>query len=94
LYAGLYGQVKFTLQQDTINFTIPTTAVIIRTGFPHVASVDENELIRLHRVQIGRDYGNQMEITSGLTEDKRIVILPSDAIREGVKVVIDAKSVK
>ena len=59
------GRVKFLLKPDEINFIIPTTAVIIRSGFPHVAIVDENNIVHLSQVQIGRDYGNQMEITAG-----------------------------
>ncbi len=88
LYPGLYGRVKFLIKPETINFIIPTTAVIIRSGFPHVAIVDDNNIIHLSQVQIGRDYGNQMEITSGLKEGERIVTIPSDRIREGVKVTI------
>lgn len=88
LYAGLYGRVKFLLHPDMVNFIIPTTALIIRSGFPHVAVVDENNTIHLSQVQIGRDYGNQMEITSGLKENERIVTIPSDRIRDGVKVEI------
>jgi len=88
LYTGLYGRVKFLLVPDTVNFIIPSTAVIIRSGFPHMAIVDENNTIHLAQVQIGRDYGNQMEITSGLKENERIVTIPSDRVREGVKVSI------
>lgn len=91
LYAGLYGQVKFTLHPPTHDFVIPTTAVIIRAGFPHVAVVDENDIAHLRRVVIGHDYGNRMEITSGLKENEKIILIPSDNIREGTKVrVIDS----
>lgn len=86
LYAGLYARVKFLLKPETVNFIIPTTAVIIRSGFPQVAVVDDNNIVHLRQVQIGRDYGNQMEITFGLYEDDHIVTIPSDKIREGVKV--------
>ncbi len=88
LYAGLYGRVKFLLEPAEINFIIPTTAVIIRSSFPHVAVVDKDNIVHLKQVQIGRDYGNQMEITYGLEENDRIVIIPSDRIREGAKVEI------
>lgn len=86
LYAGLYGTVKFLLTPDEINFTIPTTAVIITSGRPHVAIVDENNIVHLRPIDIGRDYGNRMEIISGLKENEQIVTIPSDKIREGVKV--------
>lgn len=90
LYAGLYGRVKFLMKQDTINFIIPTTAVIIRSGFPHVAVLDQDNVVHLKQVQIGRDYGKKMEITSGLQENDRIVVIPSDGIIEGAKVDIIA----
>lgn len=86
LYTGLYARVKFLLWPDTITFIIPTTAVIIRSGFPHVAILDENDTVHLSQVQIGRDHGNQMEITSGLKENQRIVVIPSDRIIDGAKV--------
>ncbi|WP_068469849.1 efflux RND transporter periplasmic adaptor subunit [Candidatus Protochlamydia phocaeensis] len=88
LYAGLFGRVKFFLKPDTINFIIPTTAIIIRAGFPNMAVVDENNIVHLRQVQIGRDYGKQMEITSGLQENDRIITIPSDRIFDGVKVEI------
>lgn len=86
LYTGLYSKVKFLIRPDNVNFIIPTTAVIIRSGFPHVAVVDANDVVHLKQVQIGRDYGKQMEITNGLQEGDRIVKIPSDRIVEGVKV--------
>jgi RND family efflux transporter MFP subunit len=88
LYAGLYGQVKFIMKPEEINFIIPTTAVIIRSGLPHVAIVDDNNIVHLKEVRIGRDYGNRMEIIYGLEENDRIVTIPSESIREGVKVEI------
>ena len=91
LYAGLYGRVKFLIWPETINFIIPTTAIIIRSGFPHVAVVDDNHIVHLKQVQIGRDYGKEMEITFGLKENDRIVTIPSDKIKEGVKVNILSK---
>lgn len=94
LYAGLYGQVKFLMKAAEINFIIPTTAVIIRSGFPHVAVVDKDNIVHLKKVQIGRDYGNQMEITHGLEANDPIITIPSDRIREGVKVEIISDSTK
>ena len=86
LYPGIYGQVTFIFVPNAINFIIPSTALIIRSGHPRVAIVDENHIIHLKEVQIGRDYGNHMEITFGLKENDWIVTHPSDRIREGVKV--------
>lgn len=88
LYPGVYAQVKLLMQPDTINFIIPTTALIIRSGYPHIATLDDNNIVHMKKVQIGRDYGNQVEITDGLKENDLIVAVASDKIKEGVKVAI------
>ncbi len=86
LLTGLFGRVKFLMYPENVNFVIPTTALIIRSGFPHVAIVDKDQIVHLKQVQIGRDYGKDLEITSGLKENDQIVIIPSDKIKEGAKV--------
>jgi RND family efflux transporter MFP subunit len=88
LYSGLFGRVKFLMWPENINFIIPTTAIIIRSGFPHVAVVGDQDIVHLKQVQIGRDYGKSMEITQGLETNDRIVTIPSDKIKEGTKVEI------
>jgi HlyD family secretion protein len=37
-------------------------------------------------VQVGQRSGLEAEVTGGLTGDERIILYPSDAIAEGVKV--------
>lgn len=86
LLTGLFGRVKFLMYPENVNFIIPTTAIVIRSGFPQVATVDNDQIVHLKQVQIGRDYGKDMEITSGLQVDDRIVTLPTDKVREGVRV--------
>lgn len=86
LYPGVFGKVKFLMYPETINFIVPTTAVIIRDSFPHVAVVDDHNIVHMKRISIGRDYGNRMEITTGLQEHDKIVTIPSDAVVEGAKV--------
>ncbi len=86
LYPGLFARVKFTLQHDTVSFIIPTTSIIVRSGYTHVAVVNPDNTIHLQRVEIGLDYGKQVEIISGLKNNDRIVIIPSDGIHEGTKV--------
>jgi hypothetical protein len=35
---------------------------------------------------LGRDFGDRLEVLSGLEEGQQVVVNPSDAIREGAKV--------
>jgi RND family efflux transporter MFP subunit len=93
LYSGLYGRVKFLMKPPETNFIIPTTALIIRSSYPNVAVVDQDNIVHLKKVRIGQDYGNEMEITYGLENGDRIIIIPSDRIHEGshVKIIVNSK---
>lgn len=88
LYPGIYGEVKFTLPPDTLQFIIPGEAIIIHAGLPHVAVVDRNEIVHLKRVEIGLDKGKEVQIISGLSPKDRVITNPSSQIREGTRVKI------
>ena len=91
LMPGLYAEVQFELKPDVTRFTIPTDALIIRTGVPQVAVVDTQHVVHLHNVKIGHDFGSHVEIIDGLHEADVIVINPNERIKEGTKVQIADK---
>jgi hypothetical protein len=39
----------------------------------------------LHKIQIGRDYGDNLEVISGLELGDMVITNPGDAVVEGVK---------
>jgi multidrug efflux pump subunit AcrA (membrane-fusion protein) len=51
-----------------------------------VAVVGPDHRVRLQSVTVGRDYGDQIEITSGLRDGDSIVASPSDVMHEGAEV--------
>jgi hypothetical protein len=40
----------------------------------------------LHKIQIGRDYGDNLEVISGLELGDMVITNPGDAVVEGVKI--------
>ena len=72
--------------------TIPSNAVMFRTQGPLVAKVDANGSVHLQAVHLGRNYGDTMEVTSGLAGNESLVLNPSDSLADGdkVQVVADA----
>lgn len=85
LFVGLYANVKFLLKPDTAYFLIPASAVIIRADGPKVAVLDENDIMHLKNVTLGLDHGKMMEIISGIEENEKIIVNPSDKTIEGGK---------
>ncbi len=88
LFTGAYAEVIFNFKPESPFYIIPTSAIIIREGHPHVAIVDEKGIVHMKRVEIGLDHGNTMEITNGVSEGDRIITNPNENIVEDVHVEI------
>jgi len=86
LLPGMYAQVEFKLKNPQPAVLIPASALIIRAAGPMVAIVDSNHQYRYRKVQLGHDFGEQLEITSGITSDDQVVITPADVLTEGMVV--------
>jgi hypothetical protein len=48
--------------------------------------IQPDSIVHFQKVEIGRDYGAELEVTSGLRGDESLVVNPGDSVREGVKV--------
>ena len=61
-------------------------ALVTRPTGTQVAQVMGGDTIHFQGVQLGRDFGVQTEILSGLAEGDMVVLNPTDDIRDGSKV--------
>jgi len=90
LLPGMYLQVKFAFDREVVPVIIPTAAVIVRTGGPRVAIVDEHEQVRYRDVKLGRDLGEEVEVLDGLMAGQRVIVYPGDDLPEGTTVMPEA----
>ncbi len=51
-----------------------------------VAVVRSDHTVHLQKIQVGRDYGDKLEVISGLELGDMLIANPGDAVVEGVKV--------
>jgi multidrug efflux pump subunit AcrA (membrane-fusion protein) len=65
LYPGIYSIVTFMQVRGVAPITVPGDAVVVREDRTAVAVVNKNK-VQLVPVEIGRDYGPEVEILSGL----------------------------
>jgi RND family efflux transporter MFP subunit len=85
LMAGMYAQVKFSLSQGDPTILLPSNTLIVRADGTQVATV-EGDTIRMRKISLGRDFGTQIEVLSGITEKDMVVTNPTDAMRDGFPV--------
>lgn len=86
LLPGTYCQVDLNTKRATPPALIPGDALVVRSDGPQVAVVLSDQRIHFQKLVLGRDYGDRIEVISGVEEGQSVVANPSDAVHEGVKV--------
>jgi len=86
LMPGMYAQVDLSIPRKDPPLLIPGDTLVVRSDGPQVAVVAPDGRVHFARIQLGRDFGDRLEVLSGLEEGQQVVINPSDAIREGAQV--------
>ena len=86
LFPGMYADVTLTSTLADPPLVVPATALITRSNGAELAEVTPDGVIHLHKVTVGRDYGDRVEILQGIDEGAAIVATPGDSAQEGVKI--------
>jgi RND family efflux transporter MFP subunit len=86
LMPGMYAQVDLSVPRKDPPLLIPGDTLVVRSDGPQVAVVAPDGRVHFARIQLGRDFGDRLEVLSGLEDGQQVVVNPSDAIREGAKV--------
>jgi RND family efflux transporter MFP subunit len=86
LFPGAYAEVHFKLAGNARSLRLPAATVLFRAPGLQVATVDARQYIQLKSIVEGRDFGNTIEVLSGLDADDAVVINPPDSIIDGMAV--------
>jgi RND family efflux transporter MFP subunit len=87
LLTGSYAEVHLAVPTQASTFLIPVNTLIFRSEGLRVGVVKDGKVV-LTAVTPGHDFGNQIEIVSGLKTDDQIVINPPDSLIHGQQVQI------
>jgi RND family efflux transporter MFP subunit len=86
LLPGSYAELHLKLPAVAPSFLLPVNALIFRAEGLQVATVQPDSTILLVTVTLGRDFGNEVEVISGLSGQEQVVVNPPDSIVSGEKV--------
>src|ERR1700693_1993906 len=87
LLTGSYAEVHLAIPTQASTFLIPVNTLIFRSEGLHVGVVKDGT-VALTAVIPGHDFGNQIEIVSGLKPDDQVIVNPPDSIVSGQQVEI------
>src|SRR5919204_1284057 len=86
LLPGSYAEVHLKLPTPASTLKLPVSALIFRADGLVIATVRNGNRIAIIPVTAGRDYGNSVEILSGLKGGEQVVVNPPDSLTDGQRV--------
>ena len=87
LLTGSYAEVHLAVAAQASTYLLPVNTLIFRSEGLRVGIVKDGKVI-LTPVTPGHDFGNEIEIVSGLKADDQVIINPPDSIISGQQVQI------
>jgi RND family efflux transporter MFP subunit len=93
LLPGMYVEVAFRAPSGAPPLVVPANALVIGADGSRVAIV-EGGAIRYRKVVLGRDFGHEVEVVSGLNGEESLVVSPGDRLTDGQTVQVAAAAGK
>jgi RND family efflux transporter MFP subunit len=94
LFPGAYAEVHFAIPGSAGRLKLPVTALMFRGQGLQVAVVEGNNHVALRDIVPGRDFGNVIEVLSGISATDAVVVDPPDSLTDGAEVRVVAPHAK
>jgi RND family efflux transporter MFP subunit len=86
LLPGAYAEVHLAVPSGAPTFILPVSALIFRAQGLQVGVVKDGNRAQLANIIMGRDFGSEVEVVSGLQADDQVIINPPDSLISGEEV--------
>jgi RND family efflux transporter MFP subunit len=85
LLPGAYAEVHFKLASGTSTFTLPVNTLLFRSEGLRVGVLRDGKAV-LVPIVLGRDFGTEVEVVSGLDGSESVITNPPDSLVSGGEV--------
>jgi membrane fusion protein (multidrug efflux system) len=83
-----YGEVRFKENHSAPSLVLPSNTLIFRAQGLQVGVVHPDDTVELRPVQVGRDFGQTVEVLGGVTPADRVITNPTDSLVNGTRVIV------
>lgn len=83
LLPGGYTQVHLKFPAVKGNVRLPVNTLLFRKEGLQIATLDENSCVLLKSIKIVRDFGNEVEVDSGVKPGETVIVNPPDSLITG-----------
>ncbi len=89
ILAGSYAQLRFPEVNVQPLLTLPVNTVMFRAQGPQIGVIQEDGKVELRPVKLGRDFGQTIEVLTGVDSKDRIILNPGESLESGSVVSIN-----
>jgi RND family efflux transporter MFP subunit len=94
LLPGAYANIHFKVPRRVVPLVLPNSSILFQAAGPQVAIVTPGNQVELRKVTLGRDFGDSVEILSGVNPQDTVVANPPDSLTSGTLVAVAPASGK
>ncbi len=83
LLPGSYAEVHFQLPGNKETLRVPASAIFYRDNEMNVATIGATNKVAIKKIEIARDLGVEIEISSGIAATDRVINNPPESLADG-----------
>ena len=92
LLPGSYANVHFQLPLNAVPLVLPASTILFQAEGPQVGVVNSQGQVELRRVTLGHDFGDTIEILTGVRPADAVIANPPDSLTNGMHVAVQSAS--
>ena len=89
LLPGAYANVHFQLPLNVVPLVLPSSTILFQSDGPQVGIVNGHNQVELRKVTLGHDFGDTIEIMTGVRSTDAVVANPPDSLTNGMRVSVE-----
>jgi RND family efflux transporter MFP subunit len=92
LLPGAYANVNFQLPLNVASLVLPSSTILFQADGPQIGVVNSQNQVELRKVTLGHDFGDTIQITTGVRPTDAVIANPPDSLTNGMHVAVQSTS--
>jgi RND family efflux transporter MFP subunit len=90
LLPGAYANVHFRLPLGVAPWVLPASTILYQADGPQVGIVNRQNQVALRKVTLGHDFGDTIEILTGVQSADAVIANPPDSLTNGMRIAVQS----
>jgi RND family efflux transporter MFP subunit len=92
LLPGAYANVHFQLPLNVVPLVLPSSTILFQADGPQVGVVNSQNKVELRKVTLGHDFGDTIQILTGVRPTDAVIANPPDSLTNSMRVAVQSAS--